>query len=225
MNELLFILQIVLMVGALFWASKLGKEALITLCVLLGVMANLFVLKQMLIAGWNVTCSDAFAIGSIFGLNMIAQTYGRDAAKKTIWISFFGMVFFAALSQVHLLFTPSPADTSHPHFAFLLYVTPRLLVASLATFFLVQQLDVRLYGLFQKKFSNWSWQTRSTVCLLISQAVDTVLFSFLGLYGMFQELTSMIVVSYLVKCAVIGLTSMVAGFYDPLKKLMDKETS
>ena len=43
--------------------------------------------------------------------------------------------------------------------------------------------------------------------LLISQALDTILFSFLGLYGVVQELGSVIVVSYLVKCAVILLTS------------------
>lgn len=222
MNELIFVLQILMMVGALFWASKLGKEALIVLCVLLSVFANFFVLKQILIAGWNVTCSDAFAIGNIFGLNMIAQAYGRDVAKKTIWISFFGMLFFAAFSQVHLFFTPSPSDISHPHFKFLLNLTPRLLIASLATFFIVQQFDVRLYGFFQKKFSRFSWQARSTLCLFLSQALDTVLFSFLGLYGMFQELTSMIIVSYLIKCVVISLTSITASFFDPLKKLTDK---
>src|ERR1700676_46225 len=98
MNELAFVLQVAVLVGALFWAAKIGKEALIALCVLLSVLANFFVLKQMYLFGWNVTCSDAFAIGNIFGLNMLSQAYGREAAKKTIWISFFGMVFYAAVS-------------------------------------------------------------------------------------------------------------------------------
>src|SRR6202012_1309488 len=119
---------------------------------------------------------DAFAIGNIFGLNMLAQAYGRDAAKKTIWISFFAMVFYAAISQIHLVFIPSPYDTSQIHFSSLLDTAPRLLIASLATFFIVQQFDVRLYGFFQKKLSRFPWQTRSLFCLSISQALDTVLF-------------------------------------------------
>jgi hypothetical protein len=219
MNELIFVLQTSVLVGALFWAARIGKEALIALCVLLSVLANFFVLKQMYLLGWNVTCSDAFAIGGIFGLNMLSQAYGRDVAKRTIWISFFGMLFYAVVSQIHIFFVPSPHDTSQGHFDYLLSTAPRLLIASLVTFFIVQQFDVRLYGFFQKKLSRFSWQTRSTFCLLISQAFDTVLFSLLGLYGIINDLFSMMVVSYLVKCTVIGLTSIAAVFFNPLKKL------
>jgi uncharacterized integral membrane protein (TIGR00697 family) len=219
MNELVFVLQIGVLVGALFWAARIGKEALITLACLLAVLANFFVLKQIHLLGWNVTCSDAFAIGSIFGLNMLSQSYGKDVAKKTIWISFFGMIFYVAFSQIHLFFVPSPHDTSQAHYIYLLKTAPRLLIASVVTFFIVQQFDIRLYGFFQKKLPRWSWQTRSTFCLLISQALDTVLFSLLGLYGIINDLFSMMVVSYLVKCAVIALISVGAIFFNPLKKL------
>jgi uncharacterized integral membrane protein (TIGR00697 family) len=221
MNELIFALQILVLVGALFWAARIGKEALIALCVLLSILANFFVLKQMNLFGWNVTCSDAFAIAGIFGLNMLTQSYGRAVAKKTIWISFFGLLFFAAVSQIHLMYLPSPHDESHAHFSFLLSSAPRMLIASLLTFLVVQQFDVRLYGFFQKKFSGLSWQARSTVCLFISQILDTLLFSILGLYGIIQELTTMMVVSYLVKCIVIALTSFAASFFNPLKKLTE----
>ncbi len=219
MNELIFVLQVAVLVGALFWAARMGKEALIALSCLLSVLANFFVLKQMHLFGWNVTCSDAFAIGGIFGLNMLTQSYGRDVAKKTIWISFFGMIFYVVVSQIHLFFVPSPHDTSQGHFIYLLNTAPRLLMASLMTFFIVQQFDVRLFGFFQTKLSKFSWQTRSTFCLFISQALDTVLFSLLGLYGIINDFASMMVVSYLVKSVVIALTSIAAIFFNPLKKL------
>ncbi|HEX2579790.1 MAG TPA: queuosine precursor transporter [Rhabdochlamydiaceae bacterium] len=215
MNELIFVLQSAIVIGTLFGAARIGKEALIALAVLLTVLANVFVLKQISLFGWNVTCSDAFAIGGIFGLNMLAQSHGKDVAKKTIWISFFGMLFYVALSQIHLLFVASPHDTSQDHFTYLLKPAPRLLIASLVTFFIVQQFDVRLYQLLSK----FSWQVKSLFCLLISQALDTVLFSLLGLYGIIHDFTSMMVVSYLVKTAVIGLISTAALFFNPLKKL------
>jgi len=218
MNELIFVLQSAAIVGALFAAVRIGKEALIALSVLLSVLANFFVLKQIYLLGWSVTCSDAFAIGGIFGLNMLAQSYGRDVAKKTIWISFFGMLFYVIVSQIHLLFVPSPHDTSQDHFTYLLTAAPRLLLASLVTFFIVQQFDVRLYQVLSK----FSWQIRSLLCLLISQALDTVLFSLLGLYGLINDFTSMMIVSYLVKSVVIGLVSIAALFFNPFKKLTNE---
>jgi queuosine precursor transporter len=203
MNILIFILQTAVVIGAVFWALRMGKEALVSLSVLLCVLANFFVLKQISLLGWNVTCSDAFAIGNIFGLNLLQQAHGKEAAQRTIWISFFGMLVFTLLSQIHLFFIPNSFDTSQEHYASLLGYAPRLLGASILTFFVVQQIDVRLYA----RLSSPSWKNRMVVTLLISQALDTILFSFLGLYGVVQEIGSVIVVSYLVKCAVILLTS------------------
>jgi queuosine precursor transporter len=214
MNFLIFVLQTGAILAALGWAYRKGREALVALCVLFSVLANLFVLKQMLIFGWNVTCSDAFAIGTIFGLNLIQRSYGQAAAKQTIWISFFGMGFFALLSQIHLWFEPSSFDASQDHYTFLLTSAPRLLIASLSTFFLVQQFDVRFFGWLQKRFSGISWKVLSTTSLLVSQALDTVLFSFLGLYGIVQEMASIILLSFAVKCAVIALSSLSNRFFE-----------
>ncbi len=177
MNILFFFLQTLGVVGAAFWALRMGKEALVVLCVLLAVLANFFVLKQISLFGWNVTCSDAFAIGNLFGLNLLQKHHGQAIAKQTIWITFFGMLLFALMSQIHLLYLPSSYDTSHTHFAFLLSYTPRLLIASMLTFFVVQQIDVRLYPLLS------SWKNQMTISLLISQGIDTALFSLLGLRG------------------------------------------
>lgn len=204
MNLAVFFLQTAAVVGAAYLAFRMGKEALIALCVLLAVLANFFVLKQISLLGFNVTCSDAFAIGNIFGLNLLQQGWGQELAKKTIWISFFAMLFFAVMSQIHLLFVPSNFDTSHTHFTALLGVAPRLLAASLLTFFIVQQADVKLYSMLK----TIPWKRRIVISLLISQAFDTVLFSFLGLYGVVQEIGSIILVSYVVKCAVIFVTSL-----------------
>ena len=200
--------------------NKLGKEALVALSVLLAIVANLFVLKQTTLFSFNVTCSDAFAIGSIFGLNLLQQKWGKPIAKKTIWISFFAMAFFVVVSQIHLLYTPSRFDESHGHFAYLLSYAPRILLASITAFFITQQLDVRLFGLLQK--TPLSWKNRSTISLLISQAVDTSLFTFLGLYGVVQELGSIMGVSYVVKCAVIGLTALLTRVWNPQPEQADE---
>lgn len=201
MNEFLFVFQVFLVILLAFGARKLGKEALITFTALMAVMANLFVLKQMLLFGWNVTCSDVFAVGSILSLNLLQEHFGKETAKKSVWICFGAMLFFALMSQIHLFFAPSPYDSSHPHFTAILSPAPRLLGASLLSFFLVQQVDVAFFGLLKKTSLKWRW--RNLMALFVSQLLDTVLFSFLGLYGIVASLASIILVSFAVKLAIV----------------------
>ena len=104
--------------------GRLGKEAVALLAVLLAVLSNFFVLKQISLFGWTVTCSDAYVIGHLMCLNLLQQEYGKESARRSITLSFCAMLIFALLSQIHLLFTPSSFDTAHDHYAALLGVAP-----------------------------------------------------------------------------------------------------
>jgi queuosine precursor transporter len=202
MNSIIFLFQIISVTIASYSALKMGKEALVSLSVLFAILANFFVIKQISLFGWNATGSDAFAIGSLFTLNMLQQKYGKLTARHTIWVSFFCLWFFTFFSQIHLLYVPSLYDKSQSHFFFLLTNTPRLWIASITTFFIAQQLDLWIYNFF----SRVSWKNRMVLSLLLSQAFDTVAFSFLGLFGIVDELGSIIVISYCIKCVIIFFT-------------------
>jgi len=209
MNELLFFGHVVAVVLFSFGALRLGKETLISLAALQAVLANLFVLKQTLLFGWNVTCSDVFAVGSLLSLNLLQERFGKESAKKAVWVCFFGMLFFTAMSQVHLVYTPSPDDTAHPHFSALLAAAPRLLAASLLSFFLVQQADVRLFAFLRRLGLSLA----SFLALAISQLLDTLLFSVLGLWGIVSHLGPIIAASFLVKLAITAGMSAAAFFF------------
>lgn len=204
MNELLFFSHILIVVFFVFGALRLGKEALACLTALYAVLANFFVLKQIFLFGWNVTCSDVFAVGSILSLNLLQEYWGRETAKKTVWISFFSMAAFGALSQIHLFYTPSSFDVSQPHFRALLSFTPRLLSASLVSFLIVQQIDLRFYGFLKKRWPAASLPWRNSFSLFFTQVLDTVLFSFLGLYGIIASIGSIIILSFCVKLIIIA---------------------
>ena len=197
MNELLFCLHTLVMVGFGFGALRLGSTALTTWVALQSVLANLFVLKQIDFLGFHVTCSDVFAIGSILGLNLLREFYGKEAAKRALWICFFSLAFFVGMSQLHLLYTPNSYDSTQGAFETLLSPSPRLMAASLLVFFLVQQIDLRLFNLLKQRFSNFS--LRHVGALVCSQLIDTVLFSLLGLWGLVADLFDIIVISFLIK--------------------------
>lgn len=203
MNEILFFTQTLLIIGFVLGALKLGKSALTTWVVVQALIANIFVLKQIALLGFNVTASDAFAIGSLVGLNLLQEYFGKEEAQKTTLICFFFMLFFALVSQMHLLYQPSSYDTTQAAFLAILSSSPRLLVASMSVFFIVQQMDIRFFAFLKKTFPQLSFASRIAMALALSQLVDTVLFSFAGLYGIVASILDIILVSLLVKFIVI----------------------
>lgn len=203
-NELVFFAEVLLIVGCILGALKIGKEAVTTAVAVFALIANLFVLKQIKLFGLEVTASDAFAVGSLLGLNALQEFFGRDEAKRSIWITFYFMLFFALVSQLHLLFQPSESDWAHPSFLTLLSPSFRLLVASIGVFFIVQQIDIRFFSFLKNKLPSASFPLRSFLSLLVSQFFDTVLFSFAGLFGLVASVLDIIVVSLAIKCIAIA---------------------
>ena len=134
MNEIIFFIHIVCIIVFAHGSLKLGREALVSWVVVQALLANLFVIKQIVLFGFNVTCGDVFAIGSILGLNLLQEHFDLNAAKKASKICFYFMIFFALVSQIHLLYIPSMHDMSQISFSTILSPAPRLLLASLATF-------------------------------------------------------------------------------------------
>jgi len=222
MNESIFIVHIVLVVGFSFWALKMGKTALSAWIALQAVLANLFVIKQISLFGLHVTCSDVFAIGSIFGLNLLREYYGAKTAKKALWSCFFVMVCFVVMAQIHLLYTPSPLDQTHPAFASILASSPRLLLTSLAVFFLVQQIDLKLFGWMREKMGQVPLSIRNAGSVVATQFLDTLLFSLVGLWGLMENLFDIILLSFLIKAAVIACMTPLTHF---AKRFVKRETA
>lgn len=203
MNELLFFTQTLLIVGFALGALKLGKEALTAWVAIQALIANLFVLKQITLFGFEVTASDVFAIGSLLGLNFLQEYFSKEDAAKATWICFFFMLFFTLVSQLHLFYAPSPNDTTQPAFSAILSLSPRLLIASMSVFFVVQQIDIRFFAFLKKRMGKTSFAVRAGIALVVSQFLDTFLFSFAGLYGIVASLTDIILLSFLIKLIVI----------------------
>ena len=202
MNEILFFAHTLIVVAFALLALRLGKNALIAFIALQGILANVFVVKQISLFGFCVTCSDVFAIGGILSLNLLQEYFGKEAAKESIRLSLLTLVFFALMSQIHLFYNPSVSDQTHNAFQMIFSSTPRIVFASIGTFYLVQSMDVRLFP-----FLRGIFPVRVAISLLFSQLIDTALFSFLGLYGLVESVFDIIFMSFLIKCIIIAISS------------------
>lgn len=211
MNEALFFLHLLLVFAFGCIALRLGKMALGAWVAIQAVCANLFVVKQIFFFGFEVTCADVFAIGSVLGLNLLQEYFGKESAKQALWVTFFSMLFFAAMARVHLIYIPSSADTTQEAFRSVLSSTPRLFIASLGVFFITQQLDIRVFQLLKQKMTRVPFAWRCALSTTLSQLSDTVLFSLFGLWGLVASLTDIILVSFLIKLILIScMTPLIA---------------
>lgn len=199
MNELIFLLQILLIIAFTFGALKLGKNALMGWIAFLAVIANLFVIKQISLFGFEVTASDSFAMGSLLALSLLQEHFGGEEAKKSSGICFFFLLFFALASQIHLWYTSSVHDASQEAFTTILSPSPRLFAASMGVFFIVQQFDIQFFSFIKRLFPSQSFAFRASLALILSLALDTVLFSFAGLYGIAASMIDVIIMSFLIK--------------------------
>ena len=212
MNELFFFLHTIITVLFVLGAFAISKEALIACICIQGVFVNLFVVKQITLFGLDVTSSDVFAVGGVLGLNLLQEYFGSKIVKKTIWISFFLVFFYVVMSQLHLLYVPNAFDTTHNFFKGILQFMPRITAASLFVYLLVQRLDCFLYGFLKKIFQSKYFVVRNIFSTFSSQFIDTVLFSFLGLYGIVGSITNVIFMSFAIKVLVIFISAPMLFF-------------
>lgn len=207
MNILVLCVHVLLICSLTLGALRLGREAMVAWLSLLAIAMNLFVLKQINLFGLHVTASDALGVGYLLGLNLIQEYFGRDAARKTVWISLFTASAFLMLSHIHLLYIPNRFDHSHNHFTFLLTPMLRIVAASLFSFLMVQLVDIRFFTLLRNRTGGKYLSLRILITLLFSQILDTLLFSFLALYGNVLSIADIIFLSLAIKIIVIVLST------------------
>lgn len=211
-NELIFLIQIITIVSFSLGALKFGKEALVTFVCICCILANLFVLKQTTLFGFNATCSDAFTIGATLGLNLLQEYFGRYISRITIGINFFFLIFYAIMSQIQLAYVPSMFDSMQQHYLPLMQLMPRIMIASITVYLIAQIADYFIYGLLKKYWHHRLLITRNYISIIISQFIDTVLFTFLGLYGIVENLWEIIFISYCIKLVAIFIATPFVGF-------------
>jgi uncharacterized integral membrane protein (TIGR00697 family) len=203
-NELIFLTHALISAGLVVTTAFIGRNALIAYLCLLGIFANLFVLKTMTLFGLTATCSDVYMVGLVLGLNVLQEVWGKKSAVTTIYYSFGALLAYTAFSWLHLAYQPSPTDTFAQPYQTLLGYMPRLTAASLTSYFVTMQLDRWVYARLRLQW-NVTALKASSLSMITSQTVDTVLFSILGLYGTVASLGSVIVVSLIIKAVTIAI--------------------
>ncbi|PCI78069.1 hypothetical protein COB21_01920 [Candidatus Aerophobetes bacterium] len=211
-NESLLLLHLVALLSLIFLALKLGRVYLILVFCLQVLLSNLFVIKQIELFSFHVTCCDVYTVGSILTLNLIQEYFGKKAAKTAVITLCFSTLFFIVMSQLHLFYIPSMHDTTATAFQTILGISPRIMTLSIIIALSIARLDIELFS-FLKRFAFFKNRlgSRFGILTLFTQLIDTALFTFIALMPILAHPGHIMLVSYLAKVGVI--ISMTPALY------------
>jgi uncharacterized integral membrane protein (TIGR00697 family) len=184
-NEILWIVFIIVQFGLLVGVYKLF--GLLGLYVWIGfaiVAANIQVVKMVDLFGISATLGNIM-YGSIFlATDLINEKYGRKKAQKAVYIGFMMMVAFTLITQVALVFTPNTYDFAQGALETLFSLLPRITIGSLVAYLISQTFDVYLFDKIKSKYgSKGQLWIRNNGSTLLSQALDTAIFTFIAFTG------------------------------------------
>lgn len=204
-NELLFFLMVILTLGFVLIAFRLGKVWVYGLIAAIVVLMNIFVTKSMTLFGLDVTGGNVLYAAIFLATDALAEHYGKAEAKRAVRIGFFVSLFFLAASQFFVKFSPNEFDFVHEGMVNIFTLAPRIVTGSLIAYLISQHFDVWFFH----KIKSWTkgkflW-LRNNGSTWASQAVDTVLFTLIAFWGVFPSIWEIILFTYIIKIIVAAL--------------------
>jgi len=180
-NEILFIAFTLFLLSLSLVAFKFGKTYIFILIALFSILMNIFVLKQFNLFGLVVTGGNAL-YGAMFLLtDILSEHYGKREAYLAVLIGFLSSAFFVVATQVLLAFTVNEFDFAQPHLSALFSLAPRILLGSMIAYIISQSFDVWSFNKIRKLTNSKYLWLRNNGSTLVSQFIDTIIFTAIGL--------------------------------------------
>ena len=206
-NELIFIITVIIYLGSVLLLYKLfGKNGLFAFAIFGTILGNIAVCKCVDLFELSTTAGNVLYASTFLVTDILSEKYGKKDAKRAVQYSFSIMLLWLLGTQLILQFTPNANDYINDSLKVVFGLVPRITIASLIGFICSQNIDVFLYHFIWKKTGDnksklWLRNNGST---LISQAIDTVIFTFLAFWGTYPTnvFFSILITTYLFKALV-----------------------
>lgn len=195
-NEVLLIISLIVIYSLVVLAYKfLGKTGLYCWTVIATIAANIEVLIVVDAFGMEMTLGNILFASTFLVTDILSEKEGKKESQKAVIIGIAASVVFVIISQSWLLYTPNENDWVSPSISAIFKNTPRLMFASLVVYAFVQMFDVFLYhkiwdwtNRICKDNSKFLW-LRNNGATMISQLLNTVLYTFAAFYGVYDMKT------------------------------------
>jgi len=206
-NELLFVVWTLIVVSGVLVAFRFGRIGLFGIIGIYIILANIFVLKQISLFGLAATGGNAL-YGAIFlATDLLNEHYGRKEAQRAVWFGWISALIFLVASQFFLMFAPSVDDFVDPAMKTMFSLTPRIVIGSLVAYLISQTHDVYAFSAWKKRTNGRYLWLRNNASTVVSQLIDSVIFSFIAFWGVFPTsvVLEIALTTYLLKIIVAAI--------------------
>jgi len=185
-NELLWFIFIVVDLSLSVVAFSIwGRYGLYVMIGVGTIICNIQVIKTVQLFGLVATLGNVVYASIFFNTDILSEIYGKKEARRAVWIGFFALISATVAMQFAVRFKPDISDIMQPHLKAIFNFMPRIVVASLSAYLISQHHDVWAFH-FWKKITRgrWLW-LRNNLSTMVSQLIDTTVFTFLAFWGVF----------------------------------------
>jgi len=191
------------------------KQTLGVLFAVSFVVANIVATKVVTIGPFSVS-AGFFGIGIAFLFSdLLAELHGKEEARNIVNATLIGLVLAQILIYIALWMQPAPFFNATESFQTTLSGSSTIIVASITTAFVSQNLDVVLFEKLREITDGKHAWSRNIGSTITSQLLDTAMFTILafgilphflgGTLSPWSAILSIIVSEYIVKVGVAVL--------------------
>lgn len=163
-----------------------GKVGLYTVIVASVIAANIQVLKTVKLFGLVSTLGNVI-YGCVFlATDILSEVYGKKSAQRGVWLGFAGMVLVTIWMQIGLIFIPDASDFAQGSLETIFGIMPRIMAGSMLAYLLSQHHDVLAFHFWKNKTKGRFLWLRNNASTMVSQIIDTITFSLVALWGVFE---------------------------------------
>lgn len=162
-----------------------GKEGLFVWVAIGTIIANIQVTKSVELFGITATLGNVLFASIYLATDILNDRYGRQVAKKAVWLGFSSAIIMTILMTISLQFNPAANDIAQQSLETLFGVVPRIVLGSIVAYIIGQYVDVYLFNLIKKRFSsNRTFFIRAYGSTVFSSIIDTALFTLIAFTGL-----------------------------------------
>lgn len=185
-QDLLWVLTVCIDLGITILLYRLfGKMGLYAVLVLNAVLCNLNGPKLTTVFGMTTSLGVILYSSIYFATDLLGERYGRREANRAVLIGFAVNLMVVLMMSISLLFQPTQeggkatalATDAHGALTFLFGFTPRFIFGSMLAFLVSQTHDVWFFHFMKRKTKGRHLWLRNTLSTILSQAIDTVVYS------------------------------------------------
>ena len=189
----------------MFMYRWLGQYGILLWIPIAVIIANIQVIKAIEIFGISATLGNIVYGTTFLVTDILSENHGKKAARLAVYIGFISLIALTVLMNIAIAFIPSAGDFSQPHIKGIFLLMPRIAIGSLIAYFISQLHDVSSYAFWLKRFPSMRmiW-LRNLASTILSQAMDTLVFTTIAFWGVFdkQVFWEIVLTTYLLKAIV-----------------------